>query len=95
MMKLLLAIFLALSLVNQLKPLCSGAETGEVLANQAHCFNSDFDDDQRPVGTLPVAVLAPLFDSVPAFAARCQDGRPIESLGDRLPLYKLNTAFLI
>jgi len=101
MMKLLLAVFLALSLVNQIEALHSGAETAQVLAcvpgqsNHLLCFSSEFDDDQRQVKTLPVNFLALPFDRVSAFAGHCQDGRQIESLGDRLPLYQLNAVFLI
>jgi len=101
MMKLLLAVFLALALVHQVEPFHSGTETAEVLACvpgqkiQVLCFSSEFDDDQRQDRTLPVALLALPLARVSVFAGRCQDGRKIESRDDRVPLYKLNAVFLI
>ena len=101
MLKLLLTVFLALSLVNQLQPIQSGTETAQVSAcvpgqaNLVFCFSSEFDDDQRLVGMLPVALLALPFGRVSVFPGGCQDDRQKESLGGRLPLHMLNVVFLI
>lgn len=101
MLKLLLTVFLALSLVNQFELVHSEREPTQVLtcvpgqASQALCFSSEFDDDQRLVKALPVSFAALPFAPVSAFAGRRHDGRQTESCGDRLPLYKLNAVFLI
>jgi len=100
MLKLLLTVFLALSLVNQFKLIHSQLEPTQVLAcvpgqaNEALRFSSEFDDDQRLVRA-PVSFGALPFAPVSPFAGRRQNGRPTESFSDRLPLYKLNAVFLI
>jgi hypothetical protein len=98
---LLLIVFLALSLANELKPLNSGTEPAQACAcvpteaDQVRCFGSKFDDDQRHARTFPVTRLAPPFDCVPVVAGHCQHGRPMESLGNRLQFYTLNVVLLI
>jgi hypothetical protein len=101
MLKLLLTIFLALSLVNQFKLVHSEREPTQVFtcvpgqANQALRFSSEFDDDQRRIRALPISFAALPFALVSPFAGRRQDGRQTGSFSDRVPLYKLNAVFLI
>ncbi len=101
MMKLLLTIFLVLSLANQFTPVHSEPETTPVFhcvpghANQALCFSSELNDDQRLIRVLPVTFVALPFAPTPSVTGCCADDRPIEFLRHRPPLYRLNAILLI
>ena len=101
MMKLLLTIFLVLSLANQFTPVHARAEAAPFLAcvpgqaNQDLCFSSELNDDQRLIRVLPVSFVVLPFAPKPSVAGCCPDVRPIEFLSCRRPLYNLNAVLLI
>jgi hypothetical protein len=101
MIKLLLTIFLVLSLANQFTPVHAEPETAPAFAcvpgqaNQDPCFSNELNDDQRLIRVLAVNFVALPFAPKPSFAGCCPNRRPIEFLSCRRPLYNLNAVLLI
>lgn len=101
MPRVLLAVFLTLSLATQVAAVSSQFDSQDFVAGQVHkqghlsAYNTDFDDDRRglksfivPAGSLPLAR-----------AALLEYADSGETLGDfcfaQLPLFKLHAALLI
>jgi len=100
--KVLLAIFLALALVSQGGLVCIQVDNDHVLtalvntSRVVHLANNDFDDDQRGAKAYAVVPLdSPFSLGVPAKPAHRIAQATLFSPLRPLPLFKLKAAFLI